>query len=434
MAQTVSEARRTAPAPRRPTQRATHWVLFGSLASGLGALAFQILGLTVLGEAEYQPIVVLWTIQYLAGTIVLYSAEAYVARALQNEQHQGLDRSIRVIGVWVAAFALGTGALTFLLREQLFHGAGHLGLVAALLIANYGAFFVIKGRMAGTNRFRSYGAATALESLGRILIALPVLAIFPTTAGLAWAMPLGPALVVAWWFYDRGRALPPDESDAALSDGGASRFLAATTAANAVSQTLLAAGPLVLIPLGASPVEISVFFAVVTAARVPLVFAIGGLLSRLLPPLTRLCREGRDGALRRIALLTVPATLGSALAAAAVGWLLGPTILTFVFGISEPSRAFVGLTVFGVLLATGSLLLNQILIARGSENRMVAPWMAALVAAALVVIVTSGAPTMRVSLAFVAGEVVALFGLLFAILTAPALPRRTDSEEYAPPP
>jgi hypothetical protein len=400
-------------------------VLFGSLASGLGALAFQVVGLSVLGEADYQPIVVLWTIQYLASTIVLYSAEAYVARALQNDHHHGLDRAIRVIGGWVAAFALGTGALTFALREQLFHGAGELALVATLLIASYGGFFVIKGRMAGTNRFRSYGAATALESIGRILLAVPVLALLPTTEGLAWVMPLGPALVVAWWLYDRGRTLPPDAVGVPLAGTGASSFLAATTTANAVSQTLLAAGPLVLIPLGASAAEVSVFFAVVTAARVPLVFAIGGLLSRLLPPLTRLARECRTGALRRIALLSAPATVGLALLAAGPAWLLGPTILTFVFDISRPGRAFVALTVFGVLLATGSLLLNQILIARGSENRMVAPWLAALATAAIGIAATSGPPTLRVSLAFVAGEIVALLGLLVAVLTAPPLSPRT---------
>jgi hypothetical protein len=398
-------------------------VLFGSLASGIGALLFQILGVAVLGEDAYQPIVVLWTIQYLAGTIVLYSAEAYVARSLQNDHLHGLDRSIRVIGAWVAAFALGTGLFTWVFREPLFHGEGDLALVGTLLIASYGGFYVIKGRMAGTNRFRSYGAATALESLGRILVALPVLLLVPSTGALAWVMPLGPAMVVAWWLYDRGRSLPPDGGTAVLpsADAGAGRFLAATTTANAVSQTLLAAGPLVLIPLGARPAEVTIFFTVVTAARFPLVFAIGGLLSRLLPPLTRLARAGRDDQLRRIALLTVPASLLVALVAAGAAWLLGPTIVAFVFDISRPDRLFVTLTVFGVMLATGSLLLNQVLISRTAENRLVAPWLAALAVFVLGIVATSGTPTTRVSLAFVTGELVAHLGLLLAVLTAPKL-------------
>jgi len=423
--QTVTEHRVPAT-PRRPTQRATHWVLFGSLASGIGAFAFTTLGARILGEAAYQPIAVLWTIQYLAGTIVLFSAEAFVARALQNGEGVGLDRSVRVIGGWVAGFAALTGVVTYLLREPLFHGEGHLAAAAALLIASYAGFYVIKGRMAGTNRFRSYGAATALESLGRILIAVPVLALLPTTAALGWVMPLGPAMVVAWWIYDRGRALPPDpiaEDELAPVTAGAGSFLAATTTANAVSQTLLAAGPLVILPLGASPSEVSVFFVVVTAARVPLVFAIGGLLSRLLPPLTRLARAGDDAMLRRIALLTVPATVAVALVGALAAWFAGVPVVSAIFDITRPDRVFVVLTVFGVMLATGSLLLNQILIARGSEHRLVPPWLGALAVAALIVVLTPGTPTLRVSVAFAAGEVVALLGLLGAVLTAPALVR-----------
>lgn len=72
---------------------------------------------------------------------------------------------------------------------------------------------------------------------------------------LAWVMPLGPALVAAWWSYDRtrGDAAGDFEAAEAPSAGAAGGFLAATTMANSASQTLLAAGPLVLIPLGACP-------------------------------------------------------------------------------------------------------------------------------------------------------------------------------------
>jgi hypothetical protein len=409
-------------------------VLFGSVASGIGALGFQILGTARLGEADYQPIVVLWTIQYLASTVVLYSAEAFVARALQNRHVVGLERSIRVIGAWVAAFALGTGALTFLLREPLFQGQADLALVAAALVACYGAFFVIKGRMAGTNRFRSYGAATALESLGRILLAAPVLAVLPSTRALAWVMPLGPALVAAWWLYDRRRAHPPEAGGIAdPNSGGASSFLAATTTANAVSQTLLAAGPLVLLPLGADPVEVSVFFIVVTTARVPLVIAIGGLLSRLLPPLTRMAREGREDLLRRIAFVTTPVTFGLAAVGAAVAGLIGPALFEFVYRDVSPTGMFVAATGFGVVVATGSLLLNQLLIVRAAENRMVVPWLAALVAAIVTVLVSPGTPTMRVSLGFIAGEVVAHLALLVAVATAPPVRRaRVDAPDVRP--
>jgi len=401
-------------------------VLFGSLASGIGALLFQILGAEALGEDAYQPITVLWTIQYLSGTVVLYSAEAYVARSLhRGVSSKALDRSVRVIAAWVLASSVAIAALTFALRDRLFAGAGDLALVAALLIISYGAFYVIKGRMAGTNRFRSYGAATALESLGRIVVAAPALLLFDSTRALAWVMPLGPALVACWWLYDRGRVLPADpeaaEALAGPEDSGAGRFLASTTAANAVSQTLLAAGPLVLIALHASQAEVSRFFLVVTTARVPLVFAISGLLSRVMGPLTRLAREARDSELRRIALLVAPVTVGLAILAAAIAYPLGPPVVEVVLRITRPDAAFVAMTAFGVVLATGSALLNQILIARRSEDRLLAPWFSALAAAALIFVLGSGEPVTRVSIAFVVGEVVALAGLLLAVVRAPRL-------------
>jgi len=408
-------------------------VLFGSLASGLGAYAFQVLGVRVLGEVAYAPISILWTLQYLVSTIALYSAEAFVTRTatLHGDAAHTLGRPIRVIGVWVLALAVVFGAGTWALRDALFAGAGDLAVVTGLLIASYGAFFVIKGRMAGTGRFRSYGAATALESIGRILVAIPVLVLAGTTRSLAWIMPLGPAMVAVWWLYDRRRVhrpdpLPPDEVPV-QTGGAAGRFLAATTVANAVSQALLAAGPLVLLPLGASAGEVSVFFVTITAARVPLVFAFGGMLSRILPPLTRLARAGQDRSLRRIAVLIAVGSSGLGVVGGAAAWVLGPALIAAFFGSgSRPGQTFVALTTFGVLLATGSALLNQVLIARHSEGRLVGPWSAALVAAVVAVLTSSGSATLRVSIGFAAGEIVALVGLFLAIWTAPRLPAPTD--------
>jgi len=427
MAISTERARDLAP-PRKPTQRSTQWVLFGSLASGLGAYAFQVLGVRALGEEAYAPISILWTFQYLVSTIALYSAEAYVTRTvtLAGGDTAVLRGPVRVIGAWIATLSLLVAALSLVFRETLFGGDAQLAVVAGLLVAAYGAFFVIKGRMAGTNRFRSYGAATALESLGRILIAVPVLAVAATTDALAWVMPIGPALVAAWWAVDRGRAEHPGVVDLdvepVLSESdGTGRFLVATTIANACSQTLLAAGPLVLLPLGASAAEVSVFFVTITAARIPLVFAFGGLLSRLLPPLTRMARAGQVAKLRRITLLVAVGFVTLGVVGAVAGGLIGPQLVAIFFGEgARPDATFVALAALGVLLATGATLLNQVLIARGAESRLVAPWLAALTVAAITVLLVDGTATFRVAAAFAVGEAVALTGVLLVALTRPA--------------
>lgn len=428
MTSTVAAPHDQSTPSRRPTQRSTQWVLFGSVASGVGALAFQAFGVERLGEAAFAPITVLWTLQYLVATIALYPTEAYITRTdtLSGGDPAVLRRPLLVIGLWVGALSALSAAGLWALRAGLLGGTADLALVGGLIVAGYGAFYVIRGRMAGANRFRSYGAATALESLARMFVAIPLLLLAPSTEALAWTMPVGVLLVAAWWLVDRRRfpaRIEADDVDDDLLPAAAGGFLVATTVANVASQMLLAGGPLVVALLDAPLAERSRYFAVVTAARVPLVLAIGGLLSRLLPPLVRMARAGDDSRLRRLAVLAVPASLGLGLIGAGVGYVLGPTLATVFLRTDRPDATFVALTAFGVLLATGSLLLNQVLIARSSERRLVVPWLLALAVAVAVVAVAGGSPTLRMSIAFVVGELVALTGLLAMVLTAPRLTR-----------
>lgn len=431
MTSTVSPPDERSAQTRRPTRRSTEWVLFGSVASGIGALAFQAFGVEQLGEAAFAPITVLWTLQYLVATIALYPTEAYITRTdtISGGDPAALRRPLVVIGLWVAALSALCVAVLWALRDGLLGGAGELALAGGLIVAGYGAFYVIRGRMAGANRFRSYGAATALESLARMAVAVPLLLVAPSAGALGWTMPVGVLLVAAWWEVDRRRYpvrfAPPGHPLAApatdLAPAAAGGFLVATTVANIASQMLLAGGPLVVALLDAPLAERSRYFAVVTAARVPLVLAVGGLLSRLLPPLVRIARAGDDSTLRRLAVLTVPASIGLGLVGAGVGYVLGPTLATVFLRTDRPDATFVALTAFGVLLATGSLLLNQVLIARSSERRLVVPWLVALAVAVAVVVLSPGGPTLRMSIAFVVGETVALTGLLAMVLTAPRL-------------
>ncbi|MGH8907803.1 MAG: lipopolysaccharide biosynthesis protein [Egibacteraceae bacterium] len=423
---------------RTASQRArtpgTAAVLAGSMASGVGAYLFQVVGTRTLGDEGYAPISVLWTIQYLVLTIALLSVEAYVTRAvtLHASDAAALRRGVKGLAIWTVGVSAALCAATWKWAEALFHGdgSGEFAVIAGLIVLSFGAYVIIRGWLAGSYRFAQYGMATGIESMGRVALVLPIALFAPSPELIAWTLPLGPFLVVLWWWlavHNRpfaGPRRPPSlpEADAG-ENGSTSRYLAATTIANVASQTLLAAGPLVLLPLGASAAETSVFFVTSTAARAPLVFAIGGVLSRVLPPLTRVARAGEYARLRRIALWTVVtgATL-AALAAVVASW-IGPTVIALLFGGDfRPDRWFIALTAAGVVGATAALGLNQILIAMSAESRLIGPWTSALLAGALTIAVTGGSPTMRVVTAFVVGEAVALLGLISAILSAHPAP------------
>jgi O-antigen/teichoic acid export membrane protein len=428
-------------ARQRARTPGTTAVLVGSLASGIGAYLFQVVGTRTLGDEGYAPISVLWTIQYLVLTIALLSVEAYVTRAvtIRSADASALRRAVRGLATWTIAVSATLCMATWVWRRALFHGggSGEFAVIAGLIVLSFGAYVIIRGWLAGSYRFTQYGMATGIESMGRVALVLPIALLAPSAEWIAWTLPLGPLLVVLWWWlavHNRPSTGPQRPLDLPELDtkatGSTGRYLAATTIANASSQTLLAAGPLVLIPLGAQAAETSVFFVTITAARAPLVFAIGGVLSRVLPPLTRVARMGDYARLRRIALCTVVAAATLAVVASIVASWIGPMLIALLFGGDfRPDRWFVALTAAGVVGATAALGLNQILIAMSTESRLIMPWLSALTAGALTVTVMSGTPTMRVVTAFVVGEAVALLGLLAAILSArPA--RKTPS----PPP
>jgi O-antigen/teichoic acid export membrane protein len=191
------------------SRRATTWVVAGSAVSGVAAYGFQLVGARALGEQAYAPIGVLWTLQYLAFAVPLISVESYLTRLRARALHQpsALRGPLLRTCAWVAVMAVVVGAVTWRWRDALYAGDAQLAVVAAVIVAAYGAFAVVRGLLAGAERFRLYAVGTGAESLLRLLLVVPVVWLVGTTAGVAWTMPVGPLLVLSWWLRDRRRAV-----------------------------------------------------------------------------------------------------------------------------------------------------------------------------------------------------------------------------------
>jgi O-antigen/teichoic acid export membrane protein len=455
---------------------ATTWIAVGSALNGLGALLFQVAGTRTLGAVGYAPIGVLWTLQYLWVAVAVTALEAYVTRlvTIGGPGNATLVRFLRLLTRWLVATALVTAVIGVALAGPLFEELRELGVVLGLLVLGYGWYGVVRGRAAGVERFRTYGAATISESLIRLAAALVVLTWVATTTSLAWVMPIGPLAVGVWAWARRdaiaartgppapgapgtsppaaprdtlpapapGDATPADApgntapadgardttpveapGDTAPADatqpatGVARRFLAAASTANAVVQFLLAGGPIVLLPLGAAPADVSVFFTTITAARVPMTFALNGGLSRLLPPLTRLAQAGDAAGLRRASARAITAILGLAVVAAATAAAVGPEVMVLVFGAEfRPDRTFVTVVAVSTVLAVGGLLLDQVYIAMGRETSLPRVWLVALALAGVLVVLLPGTPTMRVAVAFALATAIAVTALSIPLL------------------
>jgi O-antigen/teichoic acid export membrane protein len=395
--------------------RGTHWMFVGAAVAALGAYLFQAIGTRSLGELRYAPIGALWTIQYLIVSVILYPIETLVAHRTLLRHGAGSvpDGSLARIWAWIAGIALSLTVSSWLLRDQLFQGLGDLALVVGLVTGTYGSFMIVRGRLAGTERFKAYGLVTACESIGRAVLASVVVGIASSTRALAWVMPFGALGAAGLWMDLRRRPREPRAVTTPLEGPTRPlRFLALTTTANGILQLLLASGPLVLVFLGASPREVSILFVTLAAARVPLIFFFSGLLSRLLPTFTHLAGSDEGRSLRRAASWIALGTLAVGLLGGLAAGIVGSRLVALLFGRSFAPDWWVaaGVTA-GVLLATGAMVLNQILIAQGCEDRSLASWVIALAAAVTTMAATDGTPMARVVMAFVLGETVALFGL-----------------------
>lgn len=399
------------------TRRGTQWLVVGSLLGGVGAYLFQVVGTRALGEEAYAPIGTLWTIQFLAWSVFLQPVETFVTReivtgrAVASTSRTVLART----WAWIALVAATVAAVSWLAGERLFYGLDDLAVIAGLIALSFGAFAIVRGRLAGDERFKAYGLVSASESLIRFVFAAAVLAIVPTTRALAWIMPLGAAIAACEWFVLRRRSDAPERPPEVPGSSRTGRFLVLTSVANAAGQLLLAGGPLALVALSAAPSDLSVFFVTITAARVPIVLGLGGLLSRLLPTFGRLLEGRGHDAVADLADRIVGGTVLVASVGAALGAAVGSQVIGLFFGSGfAPPAWLAAVAAGGVLLASGALVLNQLLVAAGLEHRLPIPWIVGLLAGSAIMLIVDGSPTQRVATGFVCGEVVALLLLLVA--------------------
>jgi O-antigen/teichoic acid export membrane protein len=388
-------------------------MVVGTLIAAVAAYLFQLIAGRVLGPTEFAPITVLWTIQFLVLTIVFVPMEQLTIRRLSVAEPDAAPWRL-FIGVILAAMIVSTTFAAATLDRLLEGEPVYLAIVAAL-IAGYGGFALARGLLAGHRRFKEYGLSTLAESALRLALAVLLLAAGVGAVGLAWTLVAG-SLVVWIWLPLRHEPRRTGQVSP-LSGTGLATFVAA----NAASQTIVAAGPLVVGALHATSAEVSVFFETFLLFRAPLTVAYS-LIARILPPFTRFVQSGnrhiiRVWAFRLGALGAIAGGLGYA-----VGRVIGPDVVSFLLGSEfRPTDTLAAYAAAGVAIATVALFSQQILIAMRSTGKLAVSWMVGLAAAAITVGLAGGRPSVRVGAGFLVGEVVA-FGLIIGTIALASRP------------
>ena len=395
----------------------TGHILAGSLLAGLAAYAYQIIGGRTLGATAFAPVSVLLTIHFLTFIVFLLPVEQLVVRRLTLDRaNSGLPRQ----AVWLSALTVaGATVFAWVGVDRFLNGDRRFILFTALTVTVHVGYAAARGHLAGWRRFREYGYASGGANLLRLVVSLLILVIRPSASGLAIALIVGPFITLVWHPFrsvDNGHAALATEEAASVGDRG---LLGGLVLSSAASQALLLVGPVVAGVLGATQASISIVFATFTLFRAPLTFGYN-LIARVLPPFTEMAARQQRQELAAWARGIALAGAGLSALGVLLGYMIGPWVIAVAFGPEfRPQPVPAALIAGGVVLAGAGLFVAQVLVAQGKPTMLGVAWAIGLVASAAGLMLSGGDPTMRVAVAFLAGEGVALTALAAGAIVNP---------------
>jgi O-antigen/teichoic acid export membrane protein len=386
----------------------------GGLIGAVGAYLFQAYGGRQLGTEAFAPVGQLWTVFFILATVLLVPVEQYITRevAVGRKVIPGdLVPAMAVAGIG----ALVGGGFVLVTLDRLFAGSFQYLVQILLLMVGYGLLVVGKGVYAGRRLFAKVGWVLIVETVVRLAAGIAAIQLAGTAESLGWAMVLGgfAVLGMGWWRHDRGHTRPPAAPP--------TRFLGGYVGGTTSAQVLLGAAPVAVALLGGDEAIQSIIFATFTLFRAPLTL-IFSLQGRVLPYLVGLADSGDRKSLAQIARIVVIGGVLLAGLGALVGWLVGPEVVSLLF-IPEfaPSATVAALTAAGMMAAATAQIAGQVLVAEGRTSRLSVAWVAGLVVAIVAIVLFRVDPDVRVSLAFLVGETVALVTMAFLSTGRPIL-------------
>ena len=387
------------PPTGRSAERGTSMMVVGAVAGGLAAYLFHAIGGRGLGADAYAPIGVMWTAAFITVTVLYLPLEQWVTREVtesRNPMLGGRRLVLVVMGVAVAASAVSTGWALPSLTDQV---AIHVWQMV-LLILGYGCFWIGKGVLQGRGRYGRVGWMLCTEGLVRLVVLWVVLVTGGGAVGLGWAMAAAPWVVFVFGFW-RGRSLDHPPAAGRV-------FMQQYVLGAAAAHLLVAAAPLAVTYMGGAAAQVSMVFIVFVLFRAPLTLMYS-LQGRVLPPLVRMVGRGEDESLRRLGGRLWTGSVGLALLAALLGYLVGPEAVGLLMGSDfAPPAVMTALVAGGTVMAAGVQLMAQILVAGSRTGRLATAWVVGLAAAVFVAWLSPSGPVMAVATGFCAGEAIAL--------------------------
>jgi O-antigen/teichoic acid export membrane protein len=410
----------------------------GFAVAGLTIYAFLAISARALGPDRYASLSVLWAITFLAAPGFYYPIEQEVARALSERRARGVGsgpvvRRAALLGLGLAlllsVLALAASAP---LLDAFFHDEAVL-LVAFLgALAAYAAAHLLRGVLAGSNRFGSYGLLVGTEGVARLTGAVVLgVAGFETAGPFGLVVALSPLVaVLAVSARERHSEVLEPGPEAPWSE--LTRAFGYLLVGSVLAQAMINVTPLVVNVL-ASRDERELVGKVLIAlivARIP-VFMFQAVQASLIPQLAGLAAEGKDAEFRHRLLRLMTALAGTVGVFTAAAMAFGPPVIRLFFG-----REFeLGAGHLGYLAAASgaymlALALAQALIAVAGYRRVAFGWVIGMTVLFAATALPSDDVLFRAERGFLAGALAATTAM--SVLLARRLHRGLRAAQAEP--
>ena len=368
----------------------TSGILWGLVVNGLTTYSYLVVARHALGDDGYGGLAVLWALVNIGGFGLFQPLEQEVARATADRASRGVGSApvLRRAGVLGAAqFVLVTAGLVAawpLGLDSLLDDRPELLVALVLALGAFAATQLVRGILGGRHLFGRYALYFVVEGGVRMALAM-ALAVAGVAAVGAYGMAIAVALLVA----------------AAVAVGLRRPFVRPGPPASyreltpALGFLLIASiGEAFILNVGPVAVDIvagddlgadapGVFLNGMLIARIPLFF-FQAVKASLLPNLATLAGQGNLVGFRNMQLKISAAVAAVAAATTVLAALVGPAVVSFVFG-DELGRVDMALLAAsgGGLMLMLSLALG--LVALGHTRLAVMGWVAGIAAFAVMV-------------------------------------------------
>ncbi|MEU4801347.1 hypothetical protein [Actinosynnema sp. NPDC023587] len=376
------------------------------LAAGLG---YPLLMVTarVFTTADNEVFLTFWGLVFGAGS-ALSPVEQEVSRQAALADVAGRRSgfgAVQVVAVCaVAAVLLGVTVSLPPVADRLFgDGGGTIALVAAAAVIGFAFQFGLRGLLIGHHRVKPYSGLVVTEALLRAVL-LGALVV----AGVTGLLPLTVAVAVgsfAWLVFAwRGRSLVDLRSGDREPWGVVARRMFVLVLSAGLTASVLTGYPAIA-RLFQPPEEsgaLAAMFLTLTVARLPLLL-LSPVQAMAVPAVVRLSvDEGGRRRLRALLAKGAAVAVGVAGAGAALGALLGPWAIGFVFGSDYAVESWVvAALVWSSVLLGAVMLLAAVLVARKHLGALVSLWAVVAALSVLVLWLSPGDIVVRAVLGLV---------------------------------